>query len=135
MPFIGKVDMQFIFEQIDAAGDRNLSYLIGDRKTKEALIIDPSFRPEFIVRRAEAQELKVLKIINTHSHHDHTFGNLIAKRLTGAKIYAWHDADMQKDVPLSDLEIINIGSFSLQVLHTPGHSHDHILLFNPDSAA
>lgn len=124
--------MRFIFEQIDAAGDSNFGYLLGDRQTKEAVIIDPSFRPEFIVRRAEAQELKVTKIINTHSHRDHTFGNVVAKRLTGAKVYAWQEADMQKDVPLVDLQILKVGSFTLQVLHTPGHSEDHIVLFNPD---
>lgn len=124
--------MQFIFEQIDAAGDQNFAYLIGDRKTKEGIIIDPSFRPEFIVRRAEAQELKITKIINTHSHYDHTYGNMIAKRLTGSEIYAWHEGNLEKDVSLKDLQIINIGSFTLQIIHTPGHSKDHIVLFNPD---
>jgi len=120
--------MRFIFEQIDTAGDRNFGYLLGDRKTKEAIIVDPSFRPEFIVRRAEAQELTVTKIVNTHSHHDHTAGNLIAKRLTGAKTYAWEGAD----VLVKDLDIIEFGDFKVQVLHTPGHSKDHIVLFNPD---
>lgn len=124
--------MQFIFEQIDMAGDRNFGYLLGDRKTRDAVIIDPSFRPEFIVRRAEAQELKITKIINTHSHYDHTFGNLIAKRLTGSLIHAWHEAEVEKDVLLKDFEIIQVGSFSLQVLHTPGHSEDHIVLFSPE---
>lgn len=123
--------MQFIFEQIDTAGDRNFGYLIGDRKAKEAIIVDPSFRPEFIVRRAEAQELRVLFIINTHGHTDHTFGNDITKRLTGAEIIAWHESDIRKDIGIGDLSLITLGDFTIQAMHTPGHSDDHIVLFIP----
>lgn len=123
--------MQFIFEQIDTAGDRNFGYLIGDRKAKEAVIIDPSFRPEFIIRRAEAQELRVLFILNTHGHYDHTFGNTIAKRLTGAEIIAWHESDTQKDIGIRDLTQITLGDYTIQALHTPGHSEDHLVYFIP----
>ena len=35
-------DMQLIFEQIRAGGDRNFGYLLGDRDTRQGVLIDPS---------------------------------------------------------------------------------------------
>ena len=41
--------MQLIFEQIRAGGDRNFGYLLGDRDTRQGVLIDPSCSPEVFV--------------------------------------------------------------------------------------
>jgi hypothetical protein len=46
-----ETDMQLIFEQIRAGGDRNCGYLLGDRDTKQGVLIDPSYSPEAFVQR------------------------------------------------------------------------------------
>lgn len=123
--------MHFIFEQIQTGGDRNFGYLVGDGKSKKAALIDPSYIPEKLVERADAQGLNVDYIINTHSHGDHTNGNAKAKELTGAKICVFAGSGIAKDIGLKDHERLFLGDLELIVFHTPGHSSDHIVLFIP----
>ena len=58
-------DMQLIFEQIRAGGDRNFGYLLGDRDARQGVLIDPSYSPETFVQRATDQGL------DDHPHHQH----------------------------------------------------------------
>src|SRR5688572_1825773 len=84
--------MQLIFEQIRAGGDRNFGYLLGDRDTKQGVLIDPSYSPESFVQRCTAQGLTVTHIINTHGHADHTNGNARVVELTAAQVAAFADS-------------------------------------------
>lgn len=120
--------MAFIFEQIHTGGDRNFGYLIGDSTTKVAALVDPSYRPEVLVERAKAQNLKVEYILNTHGHGDHTNGNNTAKERTGAAVAAFQGSGIRPDVPLSDGQEIVLGSLTLRIYHTPGHCDDHMVI-------
>lgn len=124
--------MNFIFEQLRVGGDRNLGYLIGDRAAKVAVVVDPSYDPEPLFQRAEAQGLKVTSVLNTHGHHDHIAGNDAFRSRTGAKIQAHPDSPARPDVPLEDGARIEVGCFRLSVLYVPGHCPDHILFHLPD---
>lgn len=121
-----------IFEQIRTGGDRNFGYLLGDRAAKIGVLIDPSYTPEAMVERATAQGLRISYIINTHGHHDHINGNVAAEELTGAKSAAHPDCPSLPDVRLKDEDTVEVGSLSLKVLYTPGHSEDHIVLYEPN---
>lgn len=121
--------MNFIFEQIRTGGDRNLGYLIGDRKARVAALVDPSFDPNSMVRRAEAQGLSIEYIINTHGHSDHTNGNSKAQKLTGAATVAFKGSPVSPDVAAVDGQKITVGSLSLELIHVPGHTEDHILVY------
>ena len=125
--------MQFVFEQIRTGGDRNFGYLLGDREAKVATLVDPSYQPELLVERAQAQGLEVSTIVNTHSHVDHTNGNDKAKQLTGARLAAHVSFPGGAEVPLEDKGTLVLGSFSFQVFHVPGHCPDHILLYLPEA--
>jgi len=120
--------MKFILEQIRTGGDRNLGYLVGDRESKVAALVDPSYTPEALVERATAQGLAVKLIINTHGHTDHTNGNSRAKELTGAPVVAWRGAVAAPALPVDDGQILALGSLSLRFLHVPGHCEDHLLI-------
>jgi glyoxylase-like metal-dependent hydrolase (beta-lactamase superfamily II) len=121
--------MKLIFEQIRTGGDRNLAYLIGDREAEVAALVDPSYDPKAVVRRAEAQGLRTEYIINTHGHADHTNGNSKAKKLTGARIVAYQGSIVQPDVPAHDGQVLDLGSLSLELIHVPGHSDDHVVVY------
>src|SRR5688572_8572700 len=121
--------MELIFEQIRSGGDRNFGYLLGDRASKQAVLVDPSYSPDQFVERAREQALTVTHIMNTHSHPDHVNGNDRAVELTGAPIAA-HPA-MQPAVPLSDGGTLPVGSLRLTTLHVPGHCADHVVLYEP----
>jgi hydroxyacylglutathione hydrolase len=118
--------MRFIFEQVRTGGDRNFGYLLGDRESGVALLIDPSPDPLPVVARAEAQGLEVALILNTHGHPDHTAGNAQAKALTGATVAGGPGHPGPLDRVLQEGERIPFGAFVLKVWHVPGHIPDHL---------
>lgn len=121
--------MHFIFEQIQTGGDRNFGYLIADGESKTAALVDPSYCPDLLVARAEVQGLQVKYIFNTHGHGDHTNGNHTAVKLTGGQVAAYQGSSIQPDFPLTDGQMVPLGGLTLKILHTPGHSEDHIVIF------
>jgi glyoxylase-like metal-dependent hydrolase (beta-lactamase superfamily II) len=124
--------MQLVFEQIRAGGDRNFGYLLGDRLARTCALIDPSYSPDAFVARAREQGLDVTYVINTHGHPDHINGNDTAVRLTGARVAAHPVCPTPIDEPIADGQELAIGSLRLRCLHVPGHSLDHLALYQPD---
>jgi hydroxyacylglutathione hydrolase len=123
--------MQLIFEQIRAGGDRNFGYLLADRDAGKGVLIDPSYSPEAFVQRAVEQRISVTHVVNTHGHPDHTNGNARAVELTEAPVAAHVDAPTPPDVRLVDGGDLPVGGMRLRVLHVPGHSADHVVLYEP----
>ena len=121
--------MTLVFEQIRSGGDRNFGYLLGDRDSGTAVLVDPSYSPEVFVERARDQGLTVTHIVNTHGHPDHVNGNERAIGLTGAPLAAY--PLLKPDVPLADGADVRMGGLTFRILHVPGHCEDHIVLFEP----
>ena len=120
--------MRFVFEQIRTGGDRNFGYLLGDREAKVGALVDPSYTPEALIDRAKAQGLATQYIINTHGHGDHTNGNARAKKLTGAPLAAYRGSAVRPDVPVDDGQVLTVGMLSLEFIHVPGHTDDHLVI-------
>ena len=118
--------MRLIFEQVRVGGDRNFGYLLGDREAGEGILIDPSFDPELMVARAQAQGLRIVSILNTHGHSDHSNGNGAAKALTGATVAGGPNHPGPLDRVLRDGDQVGFGDFHLRVWHVPGHCPDHL---------
>jgi glyoxylase-like metal-dependent hydrolase (beta-lactamase superfamily II) len=124
--------MQLIFEQIRVGGDRNFGYLLGDRDSRQCVLIDPSYSPEVSVQRAKDQGLAVTYVINTHGHPDHINGNDVAAAQTSAPVAAFtHSTLVTPDLGLSDGQELVVGGLRLQMLHVPGHCPDHLVLYEP----
>jgi hydroxyacylglutathione hydrolase len=115
------------FKQIKHRGD-NFSYVIADDATREAAIVDPSFNVEAIVHVVEDQGLNPEYIINTHNHIDHTAGNDDLKQRYHAKVVAYKESDVKKDVSVEEGDILRLGKVTIRVIHTPGHTSDSICL-------
>ncbi len=115
------------FKQIKSQGD-NFSYILADDITKEAAVVDPSFNAGAIIQLLRKQNLKVKYVINTHHHKDHTANNEVIKSAFDAKIVAHKLSKIDKDVAVTDGDIVKIGKLSVQVIHTPGHTYDSICL-------
>jgi len=124
-------------------------YIIGDEKTREAVVIDPGGDVDLILRALQENGLDCKMIINTHSHFDHIGGNRDLKQATGAGIYihplekdlltqmgsmsSMFGVNIPSSPPpdglLDEGDIIKVGKeVELKVLHTPGHSPGHISL-------
>jgi len=98
----------------------------------ELLIIDPGGEVEKILEEINKIKGRVKYIINTHFHWDHTLGNKIIKKLTGAKILI-HEAEkhfinFKANQFLKENDEIKIGENVLKVFHTPGHTKGSICL-------
>jgi len=117
-----------IFRQFRAGGDRNFSYLIADESTREAAVVDPGTDPGELLRFIEDNGLKIVYIINTHDHFDHTGGNARCASGTSARIAMHESARSRYDTGLADGNVLRVGSIELKVIHTPGHTPDGICI-------
>ena len=123
-----------IVDRILIGGMVVFCYLITDEATGDAVLIDPAGDFDKIAKKINERKARVLHIINTHGHYDHTMGNQEAIRITGADILI-HRRDLfmlrgnYSATLLEDGDIIRFGKSQLKVIHTPGHSGGSICLY------
>ena len=115
-----------IVKQIPSGYDNNFTYLVADKETKEAVIIDPSLDISQVLK--EIRGFSVKYIINTHHHPDHIMGNEKLHLKTKAKIIQHELSPVEHDISVKDDQEIKLGKLILKFLHTPGHSKDHICI-------
>jgi glyoxylase-like metal-dependent hydrolase (beta-lactamase superfamily II) len=115
-----------IFHQIDAGGDRNYSYLVGEADSGSGALFDPPYDPEGALQLAEREGLSIDFIVLTHGHADHTCGVPRAKQQTGARVVAHGQNPVAADIRVDDGDTLRVGALELRFLYTPGHSDDSI---------
>ena len=102
----------------------NNAYVIQDRETGEAIIVDA---PQDGERVLEALgDGKVKAIVVTHRHGDHWMSIDALKIATGARVLC-HETDRgpydsKVDATLADGDEISVGELRVRVVHTPGHT-------------
>jgi hydroxyacylglutathione hydrolase len=128
------------FERIYEKGLAQASYIIGCQATKEAIVIDPKRDIDAYLEIAERENLRITHITETHIHADFLSGSLELANATGAKIYLSDEggSDWQyqfNHIGLRDGDILEIGNLIIKVLHTPGHTPEHISFTLTDKPA
>jgi selenocysteine lyase/cysteine desulfurase/glyoxylase-like metal-dependent hydrolase (beta-lactamase superfamily II)/rhodanese-related sulfurtransferase len=109
------------------------SYLIADPDTHEAAIVDPiRERVDSYLDLLKARNLELKYTIETHTHADHLSGSVRLKDLTSAKMLM-HAASTAPcvDRALRDGDTITLGRLTIDVIATPGHTHDGMCLVLP----
>lgn len=117
-------------------------FILGDKQSNEAVVVDPGADCEMILAAVARFGLKVKYLINTHGHFDHVGCNKQVQEKTGAELLI-HEGDafllsqasrsaqnyglIVEDSPppsrfLSDGMRLEFGRRSIEVLHTPGHT-------------
>ena len=91
----------------------NLGYLVYDSGT--ALAIDAGAVDD-MVDFARQRNIKITLVTNTHSHQDHTMGNMPMLHKTGAEFLDCRD--------LVSRDHIQLGKETIAIFHTPGHMDD-----------
>jgi glyoxylase-like metal-dependent hydrolase (beta-lactamase superfamily II) len=110
------------FKQIQQHGD-NFSYLIADKTSGEAAVVDSSFNSGQILQILKDNNWVLKYIINTHGHSDHIAGNAELRSKSDVKIVAY-----KFDIGVDDGDIIRVGKVSIKVIYTPGHTKDSLSL-------
>lgn len=128
------------FKHIYEKGLAQASYLIGCQATKEAIVIDPKRDIDSYLEIAEQENLKITHITETHIHADFLSGTRELAAETGAKVYLSDEGgpDWQyqfEHIGLKDGDKIKVGNLILEVLHTPGHTPEHISFLLTDTPA
>ena len=108
----------------------NNCYVLVCPETRESLVIDAPSEPDKIVALAQGTTIK--QIVITHNHRDHWGALAELKEKTKAQVAA-HPADANAlpvalDVPLLGGESLQIGTISVSVIHTPGHTPGSLCL-------
>lgn len=105
----------------------NAAYLIGSKRTRQAILIDPLRNIEPYLIAAKELGLTISHVLETHIHADFISGAREIAARTGALIGASHDAKLQfTHKPLDEGNSIVLGEVVVKVLETPGHSPEHI---------
>jgi len=112
------------------------SYLLGDEKTKTAVIVDPQRDVDVYVEEAKKLGLEIKHVMLTHFHADFVAGHLELRDRCGATIHlgAKAEADYVFE-KLKDGDRLNFGSLGIGVLETPGHTPEGVCLTVFDNAA
>ena len=129
--------------KLDASAQQmaNFIYIIGDKNTRECVIVDPAWDIDGILNIIEAEEMTLKGSLVTHYHPDHVGGSIFGMNISGladlmgkspAPVYVnKHEAEgLKKVTGLSDVdlrlteseEVLRIGSIDITFLHTPGHT-------------
>lgn len=111
------------------------SYMVGCQATGEAIIIDPSRHIEPYIEMAEKEGMRLVGAAETHIHADYVSGaREMADRLDvtlylsdeGDENWKYTYAPAYKHMPLKDGSSFTVGNIRFDVLHTPGHTPEHV---------
>jgi hydroxyacylglutathione hydrolase len=115
-----------MFRRIFDEGLAQASFLLACDRTREAVVIDPRRDIDVYVEHAAAHNLTIVHAIETHVHADFVSG---ARELAslGARVIGGPGSHLGYDFhEARHGERIAVGDLQLTLLHTPGHTPEHI---------
>jgi len=120
---------------------QNFVYLVGDRETRECVVIDPAWAVDDLIAQATADGMKIVGAFGTHYHPDHVGGSMMGFNVEGftALLHSnpcplhIHRADAEfvrkvTGLGVNDLQLrdsgdkVKVGSVEIEWMHTPGHT-------------
>lgn len=129
--------MSILIETIFTDGLAHLSYLVGDKTSGIAAIIDPRRDVQIYLDLAREKGVKITHVLETHNHADFVSGSRELVQATGmAKPYLSVEGGAKygfDHAPLCDNTQIELGKVVLTARHTPGHTPEHISFTVSDS--
>jgi len=117
------------------------SYLIGCQQVDEAIVIDANRDVEQYIEAAAQEGLRITQVTETHIHADYVSGSRELAQRTGASLCLSDEGDrdwkyqFEHSRKLKHGDRITIGNIRLDVLHTPGHTPEHLTFLITDGAA
>jgi glyoxylase-like metal-dependent hydrolase (beta-lactamase superfamily II)/rhodanese-related sulfurtransferase len=102
------------------------SYLVGDEHAGVAVVVDPPYAIEPLLAGAERHEVRLVAVLETHTHADHVSGHgrLALEHGLPVRIHEVAGAAYPHE-PLQDGTEVEVGDVLLRTIHTPGHRPEH----------
>ena len=119
------------------------AYLVASQGTKQAIVIDPLRDPEPYLAAARQEGVRISHVAETHIHADFVSGAAALAASAGAELLlsgegsgiADYDRSAFPDARwLQDGDRLELGDLRLDVLHTPGHTPEHVSFLVTDFA-
>jgi hydroxyacylglutathione hydrolase len=109
------------------------SYLFGCGGKAFAAVVDPVFPIEPYLDAASATGMRILYVIDTHVHADHVSAGRALAEAAGAEyvLFAGAAADFPFHA-VKDGQVLELGNVTATIVHTPGHTPEHISLLVTD---
>src|SRR3954471_15435283 len=120
------------------------SYIIACDETRHAIVVDPNRDVDKYLAVAKADKLKITHVTETHIHADYVSGARALAEATGAQLllsgeggedWQYRYAGEAKARVIRDGEAIDVGTVKIEVLHTPGHTPEHLSFLISDTAS
>jgi hydroxyacylglutathione hydrolase len=115
---------QFVNDDLGCA-----SYLVACQSSGEAVIVDPPYEIGPILDEAARREVRIVRVIETHTHADHVSGHgrLALEHGVPISIHPAAEVDYPHDA-MDDGAETTMGNVTLRCIHTPGHRPEHCCL-------
>ena len=112
---------QFVDDDLGCA-----SYLIGDPAGGEAVVVDPAYSIEQYLDFASDYDVRIVRVLETHTHADHVSGHgrFALEHDVPISIHPAAEPEYRFD-PQEDGNVIKVGPVEIRVVHTPGHRPEH----------
>jgi glyoxylase-like metal-dependent hydrolase (beta-lactamase superfamily II) len=118
----------FIIHTLELGPMENFVYVIEDRVSRRAAVVDPAWEPAQVMALAAERGLTISDILLTHSHHDHVNGVEEMLAHYDAELHLLKDearfwgASLARPTLHHGGDHILLGDSTIEVLHTPGHT-------------
>ena len=118
------------------------SYLIGCQRTGDAIVVDPNRDTDQYIAAAKSDGVRITHVTETHIHADFVSGARQLSRRAGGQLflsdcasdYRYSYAGTDNATMLHDGATIAVGNVRLDVIHTPGHTPEHVSFIVTDGA-
>jgi hydroxyacylglutathione hydrolase len=109
------------------------SYLFGCGGKASAAVVDPVGDIAPYLEAAAATGMRILYVIDTHMHADHVSPGRTLAEVAGAEYVLFEGAEADFHFrAVKDGDVLELGNVSVTVMHTPGHTPEHISLLVTD---
>jgi hydroxyacylglutathione hydrolase len=110
-----------------------ISYLVGCGGKACAAVVDPVGEVGIYLDAAHASRMRILYVIDTHIHADHLSTGRPLAAAAGAEYVLSAEAEARSPFrPVRDRDVLALGNVVVEVLHTPGHTPEHVCLLVTD---
>jgi glyoxylase-like metal-dependent hydrolase (beta-lactamase superfamily II) len=110
-----------------------ISYLFGCGGKACGAVVDPAGDVQHYLDAARATGMNIRYVIDSHIHADHVSVGRPLAEAAGAEYVLFADAEVRSRFRgVRDGDVLALGNVSVEVLHTPGHTPEHICLLVTD---